>query len=232
MRFFRFFSRFRSLEPPWNTGQNFFFEKIVAKDVQNTFGYFWEQFWAFLEIWTFFDFCWKFSKTRTSMESWAKNCQKNRPKTGSKHIWTFLWTILGIFGFLRLFRLFSIFRRLDPPWKTGQKFFEQNAPKHVQITFGYFWERFWTFLEVWRFLYFFESFRSLEPLWNTGLRKFLKKSAPKLVQNTFGYFWERFWAFLEFWNFFDFFEIFCRLDLPWNTGQKFFEKIAPKHVQN
>ena len=40
------------------------------------------------------------------------------------------------------------------------------------------------------------------------------------------------WAFLEFCKFFDFFENFRRLDLPWKTGQKFFEKFAPKHVQN
>ena len=38
-------------------------------------------------------------------------------------------------------------RRLDPPWKTGQKFFGKIVPKHNQNTFGYFWERFWAFLE-------------------------------------------------------------------------------------
>ena len=27
------------------------------------------------------------------------------------------------------------------------KIFEKFAPKHVQNTFGYFWERFWAFLE-------------------------------------------------------------------------------------
>ena len=42
---------------------------------------------------------------------------------------------------------FENFRKLDPPWKTGQKFFEKFAPKHVRNTFGYFWERFWAFLE-------------------------------------------------------------------------------------
>ena len=33
---------------PWNTGQNKIFEKINPKHVQNTFGHFWERFWAFL----------------------------------------------------------------------------------------------------------------------------------------------------------------------------------------
>ena len=41
---------------------------------------------------------------------------------------------------------FENFRRLDPPWKTGQKIFEKIASKHVQNTFGFFWNglvRFW-----------------------------------------------------------------------------------------
>ena len=37
---------------------------------------------------------------------------------------------------------FENFRKFDPPWKTGQKILEKFAPKHVQNTFGHFWERF------------------------------------------------------------------------------------------
>ena len=33
---------------------------------------------------------------------------------------------------------FENFRRLDIPWKTGQKIFEKFAPKHVQNMFGDF----------------------------------------------------------------------------------------------
>ena len=85
----------------------FFFEKITPKLVPNTFGHFWERFWAFLEYLKFFDF--------------LKN-----------------------------------FRRLDPPWNTGQNFFfEKIIPKHVQNTFGHFWERFWAFLEFLKFFDFF-----------------------------------------------------------------------------
>ena len=50
-------------------------------------------------------------------------------------------------NFENFFDFFENFLRFDPPWKTGQKFFEKFAPKHVQNTFGYFWERFWAFLE-------------------------------------------------------------------------------------
>ncbi len=52
--FLTFFENFRRLDPPWNTGQKFFF-------------------------------------------------RKKHPKTCSKHVWTLLGTILGIFGFLKSF---------------------------------------------------------------------------------------------------------------------------------
>ncbi len=29
----------------------------------------------------------------------------------------------------------------------ANNFFEKNTPKHVQNTFGHFWERFWAFLD-------------------------------------------------------------------------------------
>ena len=38
-----------STDSPWNTGQKKF-EKINPKYVQNTFGHFWERFWAFLQF--------------------------------------------------------------------------------------------------------------------------------------------------------------------------------------
>ena len=44
-------------------------------------------------------------------------------------------------------KIFENFRRLDIPSKTGQKFSERFSTKHVQNTFGYFWEHFWAFLE-------------------------------------------------------------------------------------
>ena len=52
--------------------------------------------------------------------------------------------------FLKIFDIFENFRRLDPPWKTGQKnFFKKINSKHVQNTFGHFWEQFWIFF--WNF---------------------------------------------------------------------------------
>ena len=81
------------------------------------------------------------------MENWANLFRKICPKTQSKHVWILLGTFLGVFRILKTFLIFfENFLRLDPPWKTRQKFFEKFAPKFVQNMFGYFWERFWAFL--------------------------------------------------------------------------------------
>ena len=136
------------------------------------------------------------SKPRHSMENWAKIFRKVCPKTRSKHVWILLGTILGIFGILKK-KILENFRKLDPPWNTGQKFFEKFAPKHVQIMFGYFWEQFWAFLNFENFLICKKSFEDSTLHGTLGI-KFFKKFSPKHVQNTFGYFWEHFWAFLEF----------------------------------
>ena len=193
------------------------------------------------------------------MEHWAKKIfRTNYPKTSSKHVWTLLGTILGIFVILKLFwfffenfRLdtfgddfwhfwnfenflifFANFQRLDPPWNTGQKIFQKITLKHLQNTFGHFWERFWAFLEFWKFLtvkifvwtflvtilgifgilklfWFFRNFSKTRPSMEHWAKNFLEKIILKQLQNTFGHFWERFWACLEFWNFFWFWKFSC-----------------------
>ena len=142
-----------------------FFEKITLKHLQNTFGHFWERFWAFLEFWKFLDF---FEYFRRHDPPWNTGriffFRKNHPKATSKHVWTLLGTILGMFGFLNFFLILKIFvwtllgtilgifelwnffdffenfRRLDPPWNTGQKIFRKNYPKtsskHVWTLLG------------------------------------------------------------------------------------------------
>ncbi len=74
--------------------ENMFKTRLPQKTFGNDFGH----FWIFLQ--KFFLIFLIFSKTRPSMEHWAK-----------------------------------IF------------FFEKNTRKHVQNTFGHFWERFWAFLD-------------------------------------------------------------------------------------
>ena len=102
------------------------------------------------------------------------------------------------FNFEKFFIFFENFRRLDPPWNTWQKkFFEKINPKHVQNTFGHFWERFWAFWNFEKSLIFLKNFED-STLHETLGKKILEKNNPKHVQNTFGQFWERFWSFLEF----------------------------------
>ena len=160
------------------------------------------------------------------MENWAKIFQKICRKSRSKHVWIILGTLLGIFGTLKSFFFFENFGRLDPPRKSGQKFFKKFAPKHVQNTFGHFWEQFWTFLEIWHFLSFFENFGRLDTPRKTG-QKFSKKFAPKHVQNTFGHFWEQFLAFLDFWIYI-FFKISENSTLHGTLWINFFRKNHPK----
>ena len=68
--------------------------------------------------------------------------RENHPKT---RLDTFGNTFGHFWNFENIF--LENFGRRGIPWKTGQKFSEKFAPKHVQNMFGYFWERFWAFLE-------------------------------------------------------------------------------------
>ena len=77
-----------------------FFAKNHRKTRLDTFGNNFGHFWIFEKK------ILKFSKTRHSMENWAKIFQKIFPKTCSKHVWILLGTIVGIFGILKIFRFF------------------------------------------------------------------------------------------------------------------------------
>ena len=156
------------------------------------------------------------------MEHWAKKLfQKNHPKTCSKHVWTLLWMLLGLFGFW----IFLKTRPFMEHW--AKNFFEKIASKHVQNTFGYFWKRLWALLEFWKFFDLFAIFRKPDPPWNTG-QFFFEKTSTKHVQNKFGQFWEQFWAFLQFWIFFDFFENFRWLH--GTLGKKTFSRKSPQNT--
>ena len=122
-----------------NLPQNLF--KPRLNTFGNDFGHFWnfEIFLIFLKI---------FEVSSLHGALGLKNFRKNCPKTCSKHFWILLGTVLCVFGwnFENFLIFFEKFRRLDTPWKTGQKFFEKFAQKPVQNTFGFFWNglvRFW-----------------------------------------------------------------------------------------
>ena len=89
---------------------------------------FFESFWFF----------WKFSKTRPTMEHWAKKLSKKLPQNMFK---TRLDTYGNDFGFVWNFGKFLIFLKIfeDPPWNT-EKNFRKNYPKtcskHVWTLMG------------------------------------------------------------------------------------------------
>ena len=143
-----------------------------------------------------------------------------------KHVWIVLGKLLGIFGILKIF-FFENFRRLDIPWKTGQKIFKKFAPKHVQYLFRYFWERFWAFLNFENFLIFKKIFED-SSLHRTLGKNFSNKLSQITIKTRLDSFGNNFGRFWNFESFFDFFENFLRFETPWKTGQKNFRKACPK----
>ena len=251
--FFDFFVKIRRLDPPWNTGQKKFFEKITLKHLQNTFGHFWERFWAFLEFWNFFDF--------------FENFRLDTFGDDFGHFWNFENFLI----------FFAKFRRLDPPWNTGQKFFSRKSPQNMfktrldtfgndlgffgilknfllwKFSFGLFWGRFWAFLNFETFLIFLKIFED-STLHGTLGKKFSRKNHPKttskhvwtllgtilgmfVILNFFLILKIFVWTldFGHFWNFetfLIFFKIFEDSTLHGTLGKKFFRKITLKHLQN
>ena len=54
----------------------------------------------------------------------------------------------GLFWIFEMFMIFlKIFEESTLHGTLCKKNFEINTPKHIQNTFGHFWERFWAFLE-------------------------------------------------------------------------------------
>ena len=230
----------------------FFFEKNATKHVQNKFGQFWEQFWAFLQFWIFFDFFANFRWLHGTLSK--KTFSKISPQNTVGHLGT-IWTILGLWTFFWFFFL-NLFYVSSANFKSGKpnsnflspenwphifksrksekpcmehlaKKLGKIASKHVQNTFGHFWRRIWSIWNFENFLIFFEIF--LNPTLHGTRGIFFEKNATKHVQNKFGQFWEQFWAFLQFWIFFDFLaKTFDDSMEHW--AKNFFEKIAPKHV--
>ena len=109
------------------------------------------------------------------IEHSVKKIRKNRPKACSKHVWTILETIKGIFWILKFFWFFWKFSKARPSMEHwAKKLFQKNHPRHVQNTFEYFCERFWAFLDFW----IFSKTRTSMEHWGIFFRK-------KMPQKTF-----------------------------------------------
>ncbi len=109
----------------------------------NDFGHFWifEIFLIFLKIFEdSLDRPWN-----TGQKFFSKKSPENMFKSR-------LDTFGNDFGHFRNFENFLIFLKIFEDstlhGTLGKSFvFEKNTPKHVQNTFGHFWERFWAFLD-------------------------------------------------------------------------------------
>ncbi len=178
-------------------GKKKFSKKLLQnmfKTRLDTFGNDFEHFWNIENFLIFLKF---FEDSTLHGTLGKKFFRKNYPKSCSKHVWTLLGTILSNFRILKIFWFFRKFRRIDPPWNTGQKNFSKKLPENMfktrLDTFGNDFGHFWNFEN---FLIFFENFR--RPSMEHWAKFFFGKITPKHVQNTFGHFWERFWAFFDF----------------------------------
>ncbi len=103
----------------------------------DTFGNDFEQFSNFENFLVFL----KISKTRPSMDHWAKKFSKKLTQNMFKtRLDTFgndfehFWNIENFLIFLKFFE--------DSTLQLGKKNFGKITPKHVQNTFGHLWERF------------------------------------------------------------------------------------------
>ena len=144
----------------------------LFKTCLDTFGNHYGQFWIF-EV--FLNFLKVFEGSTLHGTLGKIFFRKNCPKTGSRQIWTFSGTILGIFGFLKNLGFFENFRRLHGT--LGKKNFSKKSPK---ICSKHVWIHLQTILGLFGFLKFFED----STLHGTVGKNFLSKRKP---QNPFGH---------------------------------------------
>ena len=221
---------FRRLDPPWNTGQKKFSKKLpqnMFKTRLRTFGNDFGQLWNF-EIFSIF---WKHFEYSTLHGTLGKkNFRKNYLKTCSKRVCALLGTILGFLELWKFFDFLKTFRRLDPPWNTGQKKISKKLPQNMfktrLRTFGNDFGQLWNF-EI--FSIFWKHFEYSTLHGTLGKINFSKK----LPQNMFKTLLDNLGTILGVFgilNFLNFFKNISKTRPPWNTGQKKFSKKLPQNM--
>ena len=181
-KLFDFLKTFRRLDPPWNTGQKKFSKKLpqnMFKTRLDTFGNDFVQLWNFEKFLIFWN---HFEDSTIHGTLGKKNFRKNYLKTCSKRVWTLLGTILCNYEILKVFWFLKNISKTRPSMEHWAKiFFGKITSKHVQNTFGHFWERFCAIMKFWKIFDFLKTFRRLDHPWNTGQKFF----SEKLPQNLF-----------------------------------------------
>ena len=179
-----------------------------------------------LKVFWFFE---NISKTRPSMEHWAK---KIFGKITPKHVQDTFGHFGKDFGLFWNFENFLIFLktflRLDPPWNTGQNNFSIELPQHLFKTRLDILGR---ILGIFGILKIFDFWKHFEDstLHGTLGKIIFRKNYPNTCSKHVWTFWEGFWAFLEFWRIFNFFENISKARPSMEHWAKlFFRKNYPK----
>ena len=230
-KIFDFFENFRQLDPPWNTGQKNFFKKINPKHVQNTFEHFWYdcgQFWNFKSFLIFLKIFEDSTLHRTlGKETFEKITPKHVQNTFG-HFWERFWVCLE---FWKIFDFFENFRRLDPPWNTGQKIFRKNYPKtclkHVWKVLG----TILGFSAILKSFWFFWKFSTTRPSKEHWAKKLFRKNRLKTCST---HVWTLLGTisgiFCNFWKFSIFLKIFEDSTLHGRLGKKKFSKKLTQNI--
>ena len=107
------------------------------------------------------------------------------------------------------------------------KVFEKINPKHVQNTFGHFWERFWLFWNFEKFLIFLKIFVEDSTLMGHWAKKnFSKKLTQNMFKTRLDTFGNDFGLFCNFEKFLIFFENFRRFDPHEHWAKKIWKKLT------
>ena len=141
------------------------------------------------------------------------------------HFWERFWAFLKIWNF---FDFLKTFRRLDPPWNTGQNNFSEELPQHLFKTRLDILGR---ILGIFGILKIFDFWKHFEDstLHGTLGKIISRKNYPNTCSKHVWTFWEGFWAFLEFWKIFNFFENISKARPSMEHWAKFFfRKHYPK----
>ena len=188
----------------------------------DTFG---EPFWNF-EMFSIFE---NISKTRPSMQHWAKQFFERITPTLVQDTFGHFGKDFGLFWNFENFLIFlKTFRRLDPPWNTGQNNFSKELPQHLFKTRLDILGR---ILGIFGILKIFDFWKHFEDstLHGTLGKIIFRKNYPNTCSKHVWTFWEGFWAFLEFWKIFNFFENISKARPSMEHWAKlFFRKNYPK----
>ena len=170
------------------------------------------------------------------MEHWAKKLfEKLNPtlvQNTFAHFWERFWAIMEVW---KIFHFLKTFRRLDPPWNTGQKKFSKKLPQNMfktrLDTFGNDFVQLWNFEKFLIFWKHFEDSTIHGTLGKKNFRKNYLKTCSKRVWTLLGTILCNYEILKVFWFFKKHFE---DSTLHGTLGKNFFRKnylkTCSKHV--